>query len=206
MRLFKLFSFFVITAFLTSCAKDTALVGTDKNLEVAEFDTYKTFTFADQVKDLNNNQFFWDSELMKMAVANEVKAEMDALGYVYKEKDADLLLNFRVFESPVEVTGFVDNYADENYWGPMEIKKEAIGLEPSAQVREPGDARTYNLEEGSIFVQMVDIKKSALIWQGYVSGVVENASIMDDDEEKIAEAVELLFEEYNFKAAGYASK
>lgn len=206
MRLFKLFSFFVITAFLASCAKDSTLVGTDKNLEVAEFDTYKSFSFASHVEDADNNMFFWDSELMKIAVKNEVRGELEALGYVYKENNADLLVNFRVFEEPVEITGFVDNYADENYWGPMEIKKEAIGLEPSAQVREPGDARTYNLDKGSIFIQMVDIDKSALIWQGYASGIVENASILDDDEEHIAEAVELIFEEYNFEAAGYAAK
>ncbi len=206
MKLLNFFSFIIMTTLLFSCARETALVGTDKNLEIAEFDTYKSFAFAPHVKDMSNNIFFWDSELMKMAVKEEVKAEMEALGYTYKENDADLLLNFRVFEEPVEITGFVDNVADENYWGPNEIKKEAIGLEPSAQVREPGDARTYNLEEGSIFIQMVDVKKSALIWQGYASGIVENASILDKDEEKIDQAVERIFAEYNFKAAGYATK
>jgi len=165
MKLFKIFSFVIITAVFLSCARETALVGTDKNLEIAEFDTYKTFTFASHINDANNDMFFWDSELMKLAVKDEVKAELEALGYVYKAGDnsADLLVNFRVFEAPVEITGFVDNVADENYWGPNEIKKEAIGLEPSAEVREPGDARAYNLEKGSIFIQMVDTKKSALI-------------------------------------------
>lgn len=206
MKLFKILTFVVIAAFLTSCAKDTALVGTDKNLEVAEFDTYKTFTFASHIEDADDNNFFWDSELMKLAVKNEVKAELQALGYVYKENDADLLVNFRVFEAPVEITGFVDNVADEHYWGPMEIRKEAIGLEPSAEVREPGDARTYNLEKGSIFIQMVDMDKSALIWQGYASGIVNNASILDKDEEKIDQAVERIFGKYSFKAAGYATR
>lgn len=206
MKLFKILSFVILAAFISSCAKDSTLVGTDKNLEVAEFDTYKSFTFASHVEDVDNNRFFWDSELMKMAVKQEVRQEMEALGYVYKEDDADLLLNFRVFEEPVQITGFVDNVADENYWGPNEIKMEANGLEPSAEVREPGDARTYNLDKGSIFVQMVDTKKSALIWQGYASGIVENASILDDDEQKIAEAVEMIFEEYNFEAAGYAAR
>ncbi len=71
MKLLNFFSFIIMTTLLFSCARETALVGTDKNLEIAEFDTYKSFAFAPHVKDLGNNIFFWDSELMKMAVKEE---------------------------------------------------------------------------------------------------------------------------------------
>lgn len=192
MKIFKLLSFIIIATFIASCARDNILVGTDKNLEEAEFDTYKSFTFAPHVKDLSNNTFFWDSELMKLAVKNEVKAEMEALGYVYQENDADLLLTFRVFEDDVEITGF-EGVTDVGYWG-------------ETRVREPEDARTYDLEEGSILVQMVDVDKSALVWQGYASGIVEDASILDKDETRIDQAVERIFHEYDYKAAGYATR
>ncbi|MGK7397670.1 MAG: DUF4136 domain-containing protein [Candidatus Cyclobacteriaceae bacterium M3_2C_046] len=198
---------FALSFIVASCSQKSMTVATDRNLQQGEFDEYQTFTFASHIEEADNNNFFWDSELMKMAVRNEVQDELAGLGYKYVEgEDADLLVNFRVFEDNTEFTGWTDNYADQNYWGTMELRKEAIGLQPSAEVREPGDAETYYLDKGTIFVQMADMDKSVVVWQGYASGIVENASILDDDEEKIEEAVELLFDEYNFSAAGYVSK
>ncbi len=201
LRLLYLFGFVLILAGSSCSRKATPVVATDKDLEQGEFDRYKTFTFADHINDASNDLFFWDNELMKLEMKDEVKGELEALGYRYVEgSDADLLVNFRIFRDDAEFLGWTDNYADENYWGPMEMRKEAIGLEPSAQVREPGDAKTYYFEKGTILIQMVDMKKSIPVWQGYATGIVKNASFLDGDDVKVDEAVEKIFDKYNFEA------
>jgi hypothetical protein len=124
------------------------------------------------------------------------------LGYEHVEgNEADLLVNFRILEGDTEMTGWVDNFADENYWGPMEMRKEAIGLEPSAEVKEPGDARTYQLDKGTLLIQMVDVDQGIQIWKGYASGVIKKTDAVDIEDGKIARAVELIFDEYNFSAS-----
>ncbi|WP_462318290.1 DUF4136 domain-containing protein [Marinilabilia sp.] len=176
-------------------------VATDKNLGTADFGQYKTFTFANHIEDAYDNSFFWDSELLKIAAREEIEDELEALGYEHvNSSEADLLVNFRFFEEATELVGWTDNYADENYWGPMEMKKKAIGLKPSAEVREPGDAKTYYLDKGSLLIQMADLNKNKTVWQGYSSGIIENTSILDPEEDRIDTAVEMIFDEYNFSA------
>lgn len=176
-------------------------VATDKNLEVAEFETYKTFTFADHIENASDNLFFWENELLKTITREEIEDELEALGYEYvNSSEADLLVTFRILSEETEFTGWTDNYADENYWGPMEMKKKAIGLQPSAEVREPGDAKTYHLDKGSLLIQMADLEKNELIWQGYSSGIIKDRRILDGEKVNINIAVEMIFDEYNFNA------
>jgi len=205
MRPLKIAYTIIFLFLISACAQNTATVGTDHNLEVANFDTYKTYTFASHVTEEGSDDYFWNSKELKSTLKENVKNELIALGYEYAEnQQADLLVNFMLFDEAQEITGFVDNYADENYWGPMEIKKEAIGLEPSAETREPGDARTYELEKGSVLIQMADVKQGVLVWQGYASDVVGGYAASDENKQNIAIAVEKIFEKYTFEASGYA--
>ncbi|PWE00879.1 DUF4136 domain-containing protein [Marinilabilia rubra] len=176
-------------------------VATDKNLEAADFNEYKTFTFADHIEDASDNSFFWDSELLKIVAREEIKDELEALGYNYiNSPEADFLINFRFFEKETEFTGWTDNYADEHYWGSMEMRKKSIGLTPSPEVREAGDAETYHLDKGSLLIQFADLKKNITVWQGYSSGIIEDTSILDPEKDRIDTAVEMIFDEYNFSA------
>ena len=182
-------------------AQTQITVATDKNLEVAEFDDYKTFTFADHIEKASDDAFFWDSELLKIVTREEVEEELEALGYEYTENEnADILVNFRVFAESTELLGWTDNFADENYWGPMEMRKKAIGIKPSAEVREPGDAKTYQLDKGSLIIQMVDLEKQEMVWQGYSSGIIDDKNILDPEKERIDQAVEMIFDKYNYTA------
>lgn len=196
-----LFTAFVFILGFIANIQGQVTVATDKNLEAAEFEKYKTFTFANHIEDASDNFFFWDSELLKIAAREEIEEEMEALGYEYvNSPEADLLVNFRFFKKETELLGWTDNYADEHYWGSMEMKKKAIGLTPSAEVREPGDAETYYLDKGSLLIQFADLEKNQVVWQGYSSGIIEDTSILDPEKERIDTAVEMIFEEYNFSA------
>ncbi len=172
-------------------SQNDVVVATDKNLEDANFDAYKTFTFADHISDTGNNEYFSDNGTVKATIRNEVKGELEALGYEYVENDADLLVNFRILEKPVEYVGWIDNYADDNYWGKFSL---------SARTREPDDKKVYHLDKGTLLIQMADLDKDIVVWSGYASGIVDYANL-DNDKGKIDIAVEKIFDEYNFSAA-----
>lgn len=157
-------------------------------------DGYKIYTFAKHINDAADNTFFWENELIKAVLRSEVIGEMQALGYEYSEANPDIMINYRIFKDDFEFEGWVDNYADDKYWGQFSL---------SARTREADDKRTYNLKKGTLLIQFVDVDKSKLVWQGYASGVLDDAKILDDDKIRLDTAVEKIFEEYNFKATGY---
>ncbi len=195
MKLLKSFLLlFLASVLLISCSQNRVVVATDHNLEDAHFDQYSSFTFAEHINDASKNSYFWDSELMKLEVKKEVLSELESLGYDYVQSgDADLLVNFRVFDKDMEFQGWTGNFAEDNYWGPFYLRETS---------RQPDDAKTYYLDKGTILVQMVDIKQGILVWQGYASGIVKNAQFRDDERESIDEAVEEIFEKFAFKAPG----
>lgn len=193
MRTFRLIAIFASVFFyLSAYSQDDVVVATDKYLEEATFDKYKTFTFAEHISDESNNNFFQDSELMKTTLRDEVTAELEALGYEYTDdSDADIMVNFQILEEPVEYQGWIDNYADDNYWGKFSL---------SARTREPSDEKTYNLKKGTLLVQMVDLDKDIVVWTGYASGVMDDSESLDEEGNDVALAVEKIFEEFNFTA------
>ncbi len=187
LQLALVFTFFTFTVFAQN-----ATVATDKNLEDGEFDKYSTFTFADHINN-DDNSYFWDSESLKSKIKEEVKGELEALGYEYTDgPDADLLVTFQILNEDTEFTGWVNNFSDDRYWGPMEL---------SARTREPDDKKTYHLDKGTLLIHMADIDKGLAVWRGYASGIIDDSNITDDDENAIAEAVEKIFDEYNFSAS-----
>lgn len=182
------------TMVLLSCAQKKVIVAADENLENGHFDTYSTFTFASHINDASNNLFFWDSELMKIAIKNEVLAELEALGYDYVQNDnADLLVNFRVYDQDFELKGWTGNSGDAAYWVPLSTFEAGV----------PGNAKTYNLKRGTLLVQLADMDQGIVVWQGYASGIVKNAQFLDNDEERIDEAVEQIFDKYPYMAPGH---
>lgn len=196
MKTFRLITLFTsVFLYLSAYSQEDVVVATDRYLEEADMDGYNTFTFADHISEADNNDFFWDSELMKLAIKEEIIDEMTVLGYEYIESaDADLMVNFRIMEDPTEYTGWIDNYADDKYWGKFSL---------SARKREPDDKKTYYLDKGTLLVQFVDLNDDAVVWSGYASGIADDDEFLDGEEEKVDMAVEKIFDEYNFKAADY---
>ena len=169
------------------------MVETDKSLKFGDLDSYKTFTFAKHIDDAADNTFFWESELIKTILRDEIIDEMQALGYEHVMKDADIMVNFRIFEEDVEFQGWEETYVNKYYWGDLDLTNVSV---------KPGEKKILYLKKGTLLIQFVDMKESNVVWQGYASGVLNNARILDDEKIRLDTAVEKIFDEYDYKAAG----
>lgn len=188
-----LVSFFALLVTAGYSQKDM-IVTSDQNLEDGKFDQYSTFTFAKHIKDDANISFFWESETMKDILKEEIRANLQALNYKYVEgnnADADLVVNFQVLEKDTELTGWENVELEPGYWG----------FDIIAQDRDWEDKTKYNVEKGTIMINIADAEQGIEVWRGFASGIVEDSEISEGDEVRISEAVERIFAKYNHTAS-----
>lgn len=166
-------------------------VKSDRSLDT-EFDNYKSFYWSSQADAwLDEGGMYFLNDLgMKSIIRDAVKAEMMGLGYQLQSYEPDLIVNFRIFDKPVTLKGY-EGYGT-SYWG-------------SERYRTVDDAKSYDVEAGTLLVSLADRESGAVVWQGFASGLIEN-NVFIKEEGRIREAVNLIFEEYNQRAKEYTRK
>jgi hypothetical protein len=200
--------------FSAGCADRQArtVVGQQTAAPGVDFQEYRTYSWATQVVDADGAVFFLNDLLLKGEIMNAVAHEMNARGYQYLEHDPDLIVNFRVFDEPVEIRNMEDMGAD--FWAPNEFRRENTGVNRgvtgltgsgTSSVPNPqGDVgvlreQPHQLEAGSIFVQMADKGTGQVVWQGFASGLTDGTSF-SKNEGRINAAVSKIFDEYPHEA------
>lgn len=205
MKLFKhiitFLTVFATTFTLALAQSGNVTVSSDKSL-TADFDKYKTFNFARQVSDNQIVVYFLEDAILKSNVTEAVQYELEARGYEQASSNPDLVINFQILDKPTEFTGYTGVYRDENYWGTTEMRKDAIGLTPEAEVRTADNQQTYQLEKGTLLIHIVDSDSGELIWQGYASGILNQKNPIGDDS-GVKEAVSMIFQTYDWRADDY---
>ena len=119
---------------------------------------------------------------------------MQAMNYEYVEgpgADADLVVNFQVLKEDTEMTGWENVDATTGYWG----------FDVVAQDRDFEDKTTYNVEKGTILIHMADMEQGIEVWRGFASGIIDDTELTETDEIKIGEAVDRIFDKYNYTAS-----
>lgn len=112
---------------------------------------------------------------------------MDGRGYALKQQSSDLLVNFRVFDKPTTIKGYVNQGTD--YFSPGEVQSL-------------GDEQDIKVQSGTILVNLVDNKTDQVIWTGLASGLTSDNGF-DRQQGKIREAVDLIFKQFPFRADSY---
>ena len=182
----------MLTAILVVMAASVTLaqnitIDADKKLNT-DFSKYKTYTWASQVdSELDPGFYFLNDLALKKRIRDAVRFAMEGRGYTYNRQKADLLVNFRVFDQPATIKGFT-GYGT-SYFG-------------TGEVRSPEDATSFNVKAGSIILNLIDKKTGQVVWRGLASGLT-NTNGFDRDENKIKQAINLMFENYNQRADGY---
>ena len=154
--------FILIIILSVSCAP-TVKVTTDYDRS-ANFSAYKTFTvdnFPTNVNDLNARRIF-----------NSIRGEMIKKGYTETDNNPDLVVNVISILKDKKYISATNNgaYGPFGFWA--------------------GDntiARVYDYKDGSLIIDVVDIKTNRLLWEGK-----GNAEIMQqpkDPDEAIGNAV-----------------
>lgn len=181
----------VILAVVTGCRKEPI-----RNLSRAEsriyvthsdstvnFSNYQTFSFADSVNVIEDNQLveraLTDADA---AVLHAVAVKLQALGYTQVEYSAqpDLGVNVSRIYSNTKVVTYPDYWGDYyGYWDPG-----YWGYGGYAYTF-PGYYGVYQIQEGGLSVDLLDLKNAAQnkaikgIWNGLVRGTgvfdIENA-------------------------------
>jgi hypothetical protein len=165
-------------------------VNADKELN-HDFSQYKTFAWASQVDSkLDEGVYFLNDLVLKDRVRNAVQHELEGRGYKFSRQSPDLIINFRVFDKPTTIQGY-SSYG-VSYFGTMEM-------------RDPEDVRTFELEPGSLIVNIIDTKTSRMVWRGFASGLMKD-NVFNRDDAKIKQAVNLIFNEYGQRADGLTSR
>lgn len=182
MRHFKiLLALFCMGAIYSSPAFSQDLVATDVDLD-AKFENYNSFGWTSEAKSVDAEEFFNDV-VLKTTIRDAIRYELDARGYNMEGNNPDLLVNFKVFEEPTEFQG---------YTGYREVGNE--------RVREEEDFKTYQLQAGTLLVQLLDKEKGTLVWQGYASGIIDDKNMFDKSPERIKDAVQQIFNRFDYKA------
>ena len=158
------------------CTQQEYLVGSDQALDT-DLTEYNSFNFSSQAIS-DDGLFTLNDAILKAEIREAIEHEMIAHGYELNRTNGELMVNFRVFDEPTEYTGFEDN---NSYWQGQELV-------------ERGERRTYELEAGTLMIDIIDKETGKLVWTGYASGILEGDSF-DRSEESIVEAVNQIFEE-----------
>ncbi|GAB2468360.1 hypothetical protein GCM10011375_30320 [Hymenobacter qilianensis] len=161
-----------------------AVVNTSASADAPDFDEYKTYSWASQITDPQNSVYFLNDLLFKVMVRDAVEHEMVSRGYTYQPTGGDLVVNFRTFDEPVEITS--NSNLGNTYWATTE---------PYAYNAQ----NKVTLDKGSILVQMVDREKGVQVWQGYASGLTDG-NLFNKNKDKVYVAVGQIFNEYNHRA------
>ncbi|WP_080055831.1 DUF4136 domain-containing protein [Spirosoma aerolatum] len=162
-------------------------VEADKKLNI-DFSKYKTYGWASQVDSKLDPGFYFLNDLeLKDRIRNAVRFAMDGRGYKYTRQHPDLLVNFRVFEKPVSIKGYT-GYGT-TYFGANEV-------------RQPDDESTFEVKAGSLIINLVETKTGQVVWRGLASGLT-NTNGFDRDQNKIKQAINLIFEKYSSRADAY---
>ncbi|MBU1820499.1 MAG: DUF4136 domain-containing protein [Bacteroidetes bacterium] len=177
---------------MSSCAKDYT-VTSDKDLS-APFDSYKTYAWAKHIRTANSLAYVVNDAILKKRIQDAVAHELNARRINQSSNDPDLLVNYRVFDKPVEMTGYEGYFHDAEYWGTDEVRNNALGL---IRRNTDDEGTKYYFDKGTLLVQLVDAEKGVVVWQGYASGLMDG-NVFDKDEEHIAQAVNLIFDRFDY--------
>lgn len=184
-------SWFLSVVCIVAVNAQSITVQSDQSLET-DFSNYKTFYWSSQADAwLDEGGMYFLNDLgMKSIIRDAVKGEMMGRGYQLQSYEPDLIVNFRVFDKPVTLKGY-DGYGT-SYWG-------------DERYRTADDAKTFDVDAGTLLVSLADRKSGTVVWQGFASGLIEN-NVFIKEEGKIREAVNLIFEKYNQRAEEYTRK
>lgn len=149
-------------------------IDSEPNLDLSDYDSYFWVT------DFSNDEDLWitinsiQGEMIKEAV----DFEMDVKGLEWNPKDADLLVNFHIFDKDYD-------------------KKYYIGNTPY-EYRYMDKQETMNdIKDGTVVISLIDKENGDAIWEGYATIPIEEDESLREQQADIRRAVAAIFDRYN---------
>jgi hypothetical protein len=117
-------------------------------------------------------------------IKKSIAAELEGRGYRKDDANPDLLVTYKVLERNGKLKGYTSDSPDE-----------VNGKE----VHQPSDTTTFALQPGTLLVNVIDKKKSQVLWDGFASGLIKDNTFTADPI-KLKEAVHLIFTQFKPRA------
>jgi hypothetical protein len=168
---------FIIMIAAAACSSIKVSSDFDK---AANFASYKTYSYTDEALTLPI------SELNKKRLIDAIDAELATKGFTKKDGNPDVLINLNIkAEKKQTATATTSGGYGYGYgyryggWG--------------------GGTTTINYDtytDGTLFVDMIDASKKALVWQGWGTKTVDPDASQEKRDKNIAYAVKQIFMNY----------
>ncbi len=142
-----------------------------------DFTQYKTYTWSPKEDPMNKNYPQFDNSLNRERFRDAIDMAMQNRGYILKAGEADLEVDFHLqFERNI-VPG--NNHEDE-------MGNPYIDLRPTSTT-------TYQYDQGTLIVHLVDLKENRIVWQGVATKVLD-IKRLEEAEVTIQLTVDRMFE------------
>lgn len=154
----------------------------DKLLADAAIGEYNTYAIGDAFTGSENKDWVKYSSLLSNMVENSVVYELDTYGFNMESEDAELLVNFMIF--------------DENY-------DDKIGYMPGFRIDEEfgfDDNILNELGDGSLVISVTDISHGKTVWSAFVPAAVEKDASLREQQKDIRQSVNQAMEVFISRA------
>jgi hypothetical protein len=156
--------------------------------EGADFTRYSSFYWAAQVdKQLDDVHYFCNDLVLKADIRNEVKTALVQRGFDLNAADADLLINFRIFDKPTA------GDTGKDYWSHNEF------------IPDRSSYTDKTIGPGTLIISILDRREKKIVWQGIAEGLWIDDQF-DKQEGKIRKATELLFNDFGYRVSEYTKR
>lgn len=176
-------SFTLLPLLLTCCMPYTELPVEYDYSYKGDFQKYKTF-------DLFLPASEEDASLQNAVIENLIVERMKFLGYERSSDSPNLLISYKVFNDSLKFFGY--KQPDINIWA--KSKSQELDY----------DLQKFNLNHGTLLIQLYDRAQNRSIWQGYAT--TNYGAIAYNDERSVRNAVLSILDKYRFFASGFGEE
>jgi len=193
----RIFLLSLVLILLYSCNPWKYIAEYDHNID---FKNYKTFGLLNW--DPHNDKLI--SPQNKEYILMSIKNELEARGYVYQKKDADLQVSvFAIVQEKTNYAAYSDHYAAYSGYGYVGVGVgtgsggTGVGVVGSALgPMYPYTVYSNDYDVGTLVIDLLDDSKKKIVWQGVASGRLDNE---DASKDKVERKMSLLFEKMPIK-------
>lgn len=176
----------LLTLVLAGCATAPRVV-TEIDPE-ARFSSYRTFAFYSPLALESDGYASYVSERARAAV----QREMGARGYAYDEGSPDLWININSYLQERTDVRSAPSVGYAPYYG----YRGGYFVSPFWYDR----TRVTTYTEGTLNIDVVDVQRNRLVWEGVAVGRVGRSSSLEERAARVDQSIAQIFVQYPFRA------
>jgi hypothetical protein len=189
-KFFKAILTLTAVAVLTACSSSPTKIQSDYDTSV-DFSQFKTYGYYTPMGIENPNY----SSLLGQMFRDAIDAQMKPRGYVLSN-NPDLLINV---SAQLEDKTKVRTYSEPMYGGGYYGYRGGM-YDPWGSYGYGTSTHVSQYTEGTVNIDMVDIDKKRMVWEGIAIGRVDEKKKNDNLRQDIMDGVAEMFQNYPFRA------